>query len=701
MSLAFGSPRARLGTRAVLAVFVGLLLVSALIGNIRPARAVAADLLILSTTITKPAQNGNPLSVEEQEAAALGLTVDVVTPAQWASMTTAQFAAYKAIILGDPTCQVGGTANPFTAAALANKSVWGPAVNGNIAIWGTDPTFHTEFGPFTGPRQVVHSSIDFAAHGAAGKTGAYVSLSCYYNGTTAHTAVPLLDAFETTPGQFTLTGVPGCFNSSHIVATSSALNGLTDASLSNWNCSVHEAFDLWASDFAVLAIALTGTSYTAPDGSVGTPYVLARGNISAGDISLSPPSQTVCTGATATVTAKVTSGGAPLPGKTVTFTITSGPNAGTTFVGTTDASGLVNWSYSGTVAGTDMITASFVDGSGHTQTSKPPVTVIWSTCEQPITATGTTFNATEGQSFTGKVATFTDPNTSAVPTDYTASIDWGDGTSAGTVSGSGGSFTVSGTHTYVEEGTYKVTVTITDVDTPSNTTTATSTAKVADAALTATAACATTSTQAFAGTTATFTDAASPGGTLSDFSAIIDWGDGTTSAGLVVGLNGGPYTVSGTHTYAALGSHTITTTITDVGGAMASATCSTLVFAFASGGSFVVGDQSDTGSVLFWGAQWAKDNSLSGGAAPRSFKGFEDGVATPACRSGWTTDPGNSSGPPDSIPSYMAVIVSSSISKSGSTISGDTVHMVVVKTDPGYAPNPGHPGTGTVVGVIC
>jgi hypothetical protein len=49
----------------------------------------------------------------------------------------------------------------------------------------------------------------------------------------------------------------------------------------------------------------------------------------------------------------------------------------------------------------------------------------------------------------------------------------------------------------------------------------------------------------------------------------------------------------------------------------------------------------------------------------------------------------------------MAVIVSSSVSKSGPTISGNTVHLVVVKTNPGYAPDPGHAGTGTVVAQIC
>jgi hypothetical protein len=49
----------------------------------------------------------------------------------------------------------------------------------------------------------------------------------------------------------------------------------------------------------------------------------------------------------------------------------------------------------------------------------------------------------------------------------------------------------------------------------------------------------------------------------------------------------------------------------------------------------------------------------------------------------------------------MAVIVSGSIGKSGPSIGGNTVHVVVVKTNPGYASNPGHAGTGTVVGIVC
>src|SRR6185312_16787225 len=63
--------------------------------------------------------------------------------------------------------------------------------------------------------------------------------------------------------------------------------------------------------------------------------------------------------------------------------------------------------------------------------------------------------------------------------------------------------------------------------------------------------------------------------------------------------------------------------------------------------SFVVGDENATmgAHVTFWGAQWWKLNSLSGGTAPAAFKGFANEV-TGGCGGSWTTDPGNSSDPP-------------------------------------------------------
>ena len=100
----------------------------------------------------------------------------------------------------------------------------------------------------------------------------------------------------------------------------------------------------------------------------------------------------------------------------------------------------------------------------------------------PITAAPKTIKATEGAAFCGVVATFKDTNKHSRAGEYKAAIDWGDGssTTVGTISGKHGSFSVSGGHTYDEEGSYTITVTITDIDTPSNTATASSTANVAD-----------------------------------------------------------------------------------------------------------------------------------------------------------------------------------------------------------------------------
>jgi choice-of-anchor C domain-containing protein len=81
-----------------------------------------------------------------------------------------------------------------------------------------------------------------------------------------------------------------------------------------------------------------------------------------------------------------------------------------------------------------------------------------------ITATAATITPkTTAVGFTAPVATFTDSNTSAPASSFSASINWGDGSTptAGAISGSGGTFSVAGTHTYATHGTYPVSVSIT------------------------------------------------------------------------------------------------------------------------------------------------------------------------------------------------------------------------------------------------
>ena len=184
-----------------------------------------------------------------------------------------------------------------------------------------------------------------------------------------------------------------------------------------------------------------------------------------------------------------------------------------------------------------------------------------------------TITATEGIASSGPVAVFADagyPNNS--PSDFTSSIDWGDGTTtAGIVSGGNGTFTVSGAHTYAEEGSFTLSATLTDDAPGTAQATLTSTVVVADAALTASGrAVSATEGASFTGVVASFTDA-NPGASAADFSATIDWGDGTVTTGSVVANGSGGFDVTGTNAYAEEGSYTIGVTIADVGGSTASA----------------------------------------------------------------------------------------------------------------------------------
>jgi hypothetical protein len=130
----------------------------------------------------------------------------------------------------------------------------------------------------------------------------------------------------------------------------------------------------------------------------------------------------------------------------------------------------------------------------------------------------------------------------------------------------------------------------------------------------------------------------------------------------------------------------------------------TMVFAFPEFGGFEIGDlNSSIGSaVTFWGAQWANLNSLSGGPAPNAFKGFGDTLSAPnACGITLIGTPANSNHPPATVPAFVGVLVTSTVTQAGSDITSVVVKIVVVQTNAGYAGDPGHAGTGTVVAVFC
>jgi len=324
----------------------------------RQAQAISApdnhSVLILGSTVT-----GGAGSLEATQAASLGLTVVVASDADWAATTAAEFATFRALVMGDPTC-VGGT-GPI-AAAEANRATWGAAVGGNVIVVGTDPAYHAGGQP--GAVTLTNKCIAFAA-ADAGKTGAYVCLSCYYYAASSGTPVNVLDPF----GTFTVVGQGGCPANSHIIATHPAITGLTDAALSNWGCSTHEGFVSWPVSFDPLAISLdVPSTFVAGDGTTGAPYIMARGATILSHICLTPGEATNPLDTDHTVTAFVNSqldcAGNPVAGKLVTFLVIDGPNNGVTGTATTGADGKCTFTYHGLVAGTDIIQASFLNEAG-------------------------------------------------------------------------------------------------------------------------------------------------------------------------------------------------------------------------------------------------------------------------------------------------------------------------------------------------
>jgi cyanophycinase-like exopeptidase len=271
--------------------------------------------------------------------------------------------------------------------------------------------------------------------------------------------------------------------------------------------------------------------------------------------------------------------------------------------GTVTASGgsggfIIGGSHTYTTAGTYDVTATVTDVGG----SQTTVSTTANVTSGLTPGSSAMVSFVEGNAATVQVATFTDGDGNTNPSNYSASINWGNGqTTTGTVqyNSSSGQFQVYGTMTYADEGNYPIGVTINDSDGAG--TTATASASVGDAALTAgtTGPLSLTVGQAFNGTVASFNDA-NTSAPASDFTASIAWGDGNTSTGTVTAQGNGAFLVGGSHTYATAGTYPISVTITDVGGSQTTAGNSANVTAASGSVPFTIYNTGvdNTGTVL-------------------------------------------------------------------------------------------------------
>jgi streptogramin lyase len=185
-------------------------------------------------------------------------------------------------------------------------------------------------------------------------------------------------------------------------------------------------------------------------------------------------------------------------------------------------------------------------------------------------ATGAPVSTAEGSGFNGTVATFQSLNPAATAGSFTAQIHWGDGTSsAGMVNAlGGGNFSVTASHGYDEGGHYLVSTQI----------------QAADNSVFETLGVATVTDLALAGmghnvsvgsglvfnqVLATFTDS-DLAGSLGEYAALIDWGGGELSAGMIrFNPASHQYEIRGTHAFATAGTHSVRVIVEDADEALA------------------------------------------------------------------------------------------------------------------------------------
>ncbi len=180
--------------------------------------------------------------------------------------------------------------------------------------------------------------------------------------------------------------------------------------------------------------------------------------------------------------------------------------------------------------------------------------------DRRISGEAVTVAAKPGMALTNVViASLSDTDLQSAASNFTATVNWGDGTPVVTGSGvalTSGSinfrarpaakvFQVSASHTYAREGTYPLHVVLSDTN--GATATAMSTALVSSSALVAKGATI-ASAGIVRGAVATF---AETGGSVlpADYSASIDWGDGSHAKGLIVANRTGGFSVIGSHRY--------------------------------------------------------------------------------------------------------------------------------------------------------
>jgi hypothetical protein len=191
-----------------------------------------------------------------------------------------------------------------------------------------------------------------------------------------------------------------------------------------------------------------------PSGSVG---VLINQSASATTLSVTPNPSVAGQQISLTATVSAVAPAASTPTGSVTFEDNGSPLGPAQPL----SSGIATFSTTALAAGNNTLTAVYSGDTTFSGSSGQIATFV----DASLSAKGVNVTVPHGITATNMtVATFTDADPNSTAGQFKATISWGDGTASimGTISASGNTFTVAGSHTFVAPGRYAVNVAIQD-----------------------------------------------------------------------------------------------------------------------------------------------------------------------------------------------------------------------------------------------
>ena len=197
-------------------------------------------------------------SVESPYVAGAGLTVEIADEAAWRTKTTADFAKYRLIVIGEPDAST--TTAPMLQAAYDTRKTWGPAVTGRIAVLGMPAGSKAKSG-VAGAVLLLKPTMLWLASGPVGTTSLFVATDWGTRG------LDYLEPFGLF-GESTASGDDAKPIVAHPMLVSS-----TDTTLSGWALSVRALITTYPSSFTGIAKGLGGPPLTTPPSPTGITIV--------------------------------------------------------------------------------------------------------------------------------------------------------------------------------------------------------------------------------------------------------------------------------------------------------------------------------------------------------------------------------------------------------------------------------------------